>query len=269
MIRWSIALCLVAAAWGQPQPGSGSSSNWPCVDALRVDPTYLATSEATGGQTYFLHPSEAGRTADLMLWGMDHEELIWRAFGQIESGKREFHFPVDSMVESLFVSVWIQCKDSVEIVPPENGEGGFETLEFQAGRVIRVRKPKPGLWIVRISGRGLWTAVAEAKSDLTLDAARFVRWGGRPGHQGWFRLEGPPVMGTDQVLQVDLSGTATDLRYSLVDASGQELETVTGSDFLLRFPLRHSGFRLAVEGRDQNGFPFRRMTPAVFVAVDR
>lgn len=250
------------------QERSSTTQVWPCVDAARVDPSYVATADATGGQVYFLHPSESGRTAPLMLWSMQHEELIWRASGELQEGSREFSFPVDPGVASLVISAWVQCKQTIVITPPD-AAASLEQQEFQAGRVVHAAQPEAGTWRVQIAGRGLWSVVASAKGGLSLDSAKFVRYGGRPGHEGWFPLEGPRNVDSDVVLQVKLSDAVREAHYSLVNAKGEaiaQLQPADG-DGLIRFRIAQSGFRLAVDGLDLDGHPFRRMTPAVFMTA--
>ena len=67
--------------------------------------------------------------------------------------------------------------------------------QFQAGRIVTIEKPAPGPWKVTVSGKGMFFLVAQAKSDLSLDDARFVEEGGRPGHEGLFPIKGPPRRG--------------------------------------------------------------------------
>jgi hypothetical protein len=241
---------------------------WPCVDAARVDPSYIATADATGGQVYFLHPSEAGRTAPLMLWSMQHEELIWRASGELQEPSREFSFPVEPGVESLMISAWLQCKESIVITPPDPADA-IEEHSFQAGRVIHVSRPPAGTWRVQIAGRGLWSLIASAKGGVSLDSAKFVRLGGRPGHEGWFPLDGPPAIDSEVMLQVKLSEPVREARYSLVSPKGEPIAQLPSADGdgLIRFRITESGFRLVVDGLDRDSHPFRRMTSSVFLTT--
>jgi hypothetical protein len=47
-----------------------------------------------------------------------HDETIFRISGSLEDGTHEFSFPIDSTVESAFISVSLQCLQVVEIATP-------------------------------------------------------------------------------------------------------------------------------------------------------
>lgn len=80
-----------------------------------------------------------------------------------------------------------------------------------------------------------------------------------------------PALGSVQTMIVELS-QPVDASFRLLMADGSTLPLPAERNaeqpdkFLLRFTLKQSGFRLAVEGKDGQGFPFRRLTPAVFMA---
>lgn len=269
-MRTAASLLFFLAALAQAQQQSPQpQGSWPCVDAEHIDPSYMVTAEATGGQVYMLDKSEVEDSAELIAWRTGHEQVIFRALGQLNGGNRVFSFPVDSQIDSMVVSAWVQCKDTIQVTPPAGGDGDYEAMDFLAGAMVRFKTPKPGTWQIQVSGRGLSSVVIEAKTRLALNSARFVRWGGRPGHEGWFPIDGQPKINTDQIMQVNLSQPASDLRYSLIGLGGEIIDTVTGEDGILRFPLRRSGFRVAVDGRDANGYPFRRVTPQTITAVSR
>jgi len=265
---WRYLIVPAVTLAGLAAQDRSSTQAWPCVDPARVDPSYMATADATGGQVYFLHPSETGRTAPLMLWSMQHEELIMRASGELQEASRELSFPVDPGVSSLVISAWVQCKQTIVITPPD-AAASLEQQEFQAGRVVHVAQPTAGTWRVQIAGRGLWSVVASAKGGLSLGSARFVRYGGRPGHEGWFPLESPPDIDSDVVLQVERSDAVREAHYALVNSKGEAIAQLppADADGLIRFRIAESGFRLAVDGLDRDGHPFRRMTPAVFMTA--
>ena len=114
-----------------------------------------------------------------------HDETIFRVSGSLEDGTHEFSFPIDSTVESAFISVSLQCLQVVEIATPagallRDSDPGVDYHQFQAGRIVTIKKPAPGPWKVTVSGKGMFFLVAQAKSDLSLDDARFVsKAGGR------------------------------------------------------------------------------------------
>ena len=93
------------------QPG------WPCVAGRAIDPAYVQTAEATGGQVFLFDRTEAARSMVLVQHSHKHDETIFRSTGTLMTGSREFNFPVDSTVESLMLSVTLQCLQSITVSP--------------------------------------------------------------------------------------------------------------------------------------------------------
>jgi hypothetical protein len=263
----------VAAAQGQ-QPRS--RPGWPCVG--RPDPVYVRTAEATGGQVFLFDPSEIGHSAALMIAQQGHEETIFRISGSLEDGTHEFSFPIDSTVESAFISVSLQCLQVVEIAMPNgavlrDSDPGVDYHQFQAGRIVTIKKPAPGSWKVTVSGKGMFFLVAQAKSDLSLDGVEFVEVAGRPGHEGYFPIKGQPRRGVEQTLEVRMSGSPSASGFAFYSSQGELLqrltlaaeEDVSGDDraYLGKVTPQAAEFRLAVTGLDARGFRFERMKAAL------
>ena len=272
----AIALCwlpeiLSAQQQQVPQPKPG----WPCVAGRAVDPSYVRTAEATGGQVFLFDRSEAARSIVLMGDADKHKETIFRATGTLSTGSREFHFPVDSTIESLMVSVTLQCLQSIAIYRPSNtevhsGEPSVDDNRFRSGQILIVVKPEAGSWRVKIAGNGMFFVVAQAKSSISLDNVDFVEPGGRPGHEGLFPIKGPLHLGEQRMLSVRMKAPQSELVFRLVNSAGEILESLSlkpsddaadDQEFLGRLTLRHAEFRLRVEGRDNGGYPYQRVLP--------
>jgi hypothetical protein len=101
-----------------------------------------------------------------------------------------------------------------------------------------------------------------------------VKRGGRPGHEGLFRIQGEPVTGTPAILQVSLSGSATETtELYLVTEEGQaiqklQMHAVNSDPQFLEFvgsvDLPTLPFRVAVKGNDLNGKPYQRFFSNLF-----
>ena len=117
---------------------------------------------------------------------------------------------------------------------------------------------------------------AQAQSDIYFIAVEFVKKGGRPGHEGLFRIQGQPLLGTPATLQASLSASAiktTD--FYLVTEGGQTIQRLqmhaVNSDqnfpeFLGSVDLPSVPFRVAVIGRDSNGKQYQRFFSSLFHA---
>lgn len=272
LLRLTLGFSLAAFATAQDQTPN-QDPEWPCVSSARVDPSYAAISEATGGQMLLFHPSETSGAGLFMVESMRHEETVFRALAELEDESAEWEFPVDSTIESLLITVSLQCAEEVIIVSPDGapvaaGLPGVEDHRFRAVRITKIEAPRAGLWTLRVNGGGMLFASVLAKSAITLDQARFVEWRGRPGHEGYFPVEGTPRLNTDAVLEVELAEVRSAVRFYLLGFDGTLLEEVSlraeGITFRGSFRIRHQAFRLAVTGRDEAGRPFQRLHPFIF-----
>jgi hypothetical protein len=273
-----LAVLISALAHAQGQQGSNTRPGWPCVG--KPDPSYFQVAEGSGGQVFLFDPSEVANSSVLMLASMKHEETVFRAAGTLAEGVHEFSVPVDSKIESALFSVSLQCLQVVEIVRPSGDElrasdAGVDYHEFQAGRIVTLAQPTPGMWKVRVAGRGMFFLVVQAKTDLTLDRVAFVERGGRPGHEGLFPVKGSPKRGKPQLLEVTLSGAPEAIEFRFVASDAQTIQPVvltpqeTSGDertYLGEVTPRSRQFRLAATGNDERGFAFQRVHAPLFTA---
>lgn len=204
-----------------------------------------------------------------------HEDTLFRATGTLSTGLREFTFPVDSTVESLMVSVTLQCLQSITAYRPSStevhsGEPGADDNRFRSGRILILAHPDAGMWRIKIAGAGMFFVVAQAKSSISLDNVEFVEPGGRPGHEGLFPVKGPLHLGEKRMLSVRMRAPRGEATFRQVNSAGETLEALdlklsdqSSEDraFLGTLTLKHSAFRLAVEGRDEAGYPYQRVLP--------
>jgi hypothetical protein len=259
-----VLFCLLASVLAAQEQTARRPPGWPCASGRAVDPSYAAVAEGSGGHLYMLDPSEIAQTGTLMAWHQKHTETIFRAMGEVTEGPREFAFPIDSTIESLVITVSLQCRAGVSILAAGGIDAAGERIDFMAGRALRVALPAPGVWKIKMAGRGLYFVTVEAVTELSLDDVVFVEPGGRPGHEGLFRVKTPPAIGTRALMQVELSKAPETIQLRLVDSAARTLETpavqtLPPDTFLSSLTLRHSGFRVAVDGIDERGWPFLRM----------
>jgi len=268
---------LAAAPAAAQQQMPRERPGWPCVG--RPDPSYVRTAEATGGQVFLFDTSEIGESAALMIASTRHTETIFRVSGSVTEGVHEFVVPVDSTVESVMISVSLQCLQVAEITTPAGAglranDPGVDYHQFEAGRIVTVASPVPGAWKITISGRGLFFLVVQARTSLTLNTARFVAPGGRPGHEGLFPVKGALAAGSARLLEVDLHGTARDVTFRFVSSQGDVLQDLalarqeggSGDDqaYVGEVAPKAAEYRLQVNGVDAKGFPFMRMQAPLF-----
>jgi len=207
--------------------------------------------------------------------------VLW-ASAKLNGGMQKFDIPVDSTTERITFTFSVDTKGSRLVLRGPNGqavgEGAVRTedTELNCGRLITVEKPQAGNWRAEVSGSGTFWLQAQAQSDIYFISAEFVKLGGRPGHEGLFRIQGQPLMGEPATLQASLSAAdAKTTEFSFVSERGEILQKLRmkASDndrefleFTGEVALPDVPFRLSVSGRDTKGMQFQRFHGPLFHA---
>jgi hypothetical protein len=246
-----------------------------------ADPTYIRTAEESGGQPLFLAPGEVAKSFALVseLTLPNHVTLLW-ARGDL-SGGQDFVVRVDSTVKRLMFSFSFDTPGGkLAAVGPDGREVNGETpgaviTGLSCGDIVRIAPPAPGEWHVRVSGKGHFWLEASGASDIFMVDAEFVRLGGRPGHEGYFRIPGQPVAGEPAMLRVELSGKTRNVQFHLISPEAKTLQPVTmkvdsassdESEYYGKLSLPATPFRLVVTGEDEGGHSFERVFSPLFHA---
>jgi hypothetical protein len=236
----------------QPRDQAG----WPCVG--KIDPAYVRTAEATGGAVMLFQPTEVTGVVAEMSASRDHEDVVFRAAGRLIEGSGEFDIPIDTTIESTYFFVSVQCLQSVNLVRPDGEDlhtdaANVEYQHFEAIRLFTIKKPDPGIWKVRVAGKGFFSLIVKAKTDLKLTSATFV----------------------DGRLEAKVSGAANQIGFEFVSLTG----TVIGSidlDLEEEFEMHRSyggeverpstDFRLGMTGTDSRGYRLQRIQNQLFLS---
>jgi len=199
--------------------------------------------------------------------------VLW-ASAKLTGAPQAFEVPVDSAMQRITFTFSVDTK-SIRLVlkRPDGqlvGEGSERTedTELNCGRIITVDKPEAGVWSAEVTGSGTYWLAAEGQSDIYFIKAEFVELGGRPGHQGLFRIHGQPIAGQPAILQASLSAAETKTtEFTFVSERGEILQKlkmkVTDPDrefmeFTGDVTLPNVPFRIAVSGRDAKGMRYQR-----------
>lgn len=266
------------------------------TDLKQKDP-YEAIARATGGSVIRLGQADVNAgalTAHVQaLLKEDGYAPLLIAEGDIRSSPVEFSFWIDSSIETLSAAVsGIKGKPQAEFYGPGNRVATpARTLSSQVADRMSFDKPAPGRWKVRISAPPTENVrlVVKAETALSIDQARIVRPGGRPGHEGLFKYDGPLQPGRDEQLEVKLDGGALkDVSVRLVSLDGREIgkarippaksdpegeawarlhgASQDGSDTILaQVRIPDESFRVQIEGESQAGEQVVRVYEREFV----
>ena len=211
-------------------------------------------------------PAEISGSVAEMTNSRKHEEVLFRAVGRVTDGLHEFDVPIDSTVESAYFFISLQCLDAISILGPSGEEvnpaaPGMEHHAFTAVRLLTMPTPEPGMYRIRLAGRGFFSVIVRARTDLQLADVTFA-----PG--------GFPLKREPQRLEVALRGVTRDIAFHTLSASagfveGVELQLTQDEDgertYAGAFIPPALDFRLAVTGTDDNGFRFQRIERKLYV----
>jgi hypothetical protein len=231
---------------------------------------FLQRSEAT--KAFHLTRESARNNVSTVFW----------ATGTLDGKPQTMAIPVDSVTKRITFTFSTDTKgNQLNLTQPSGGAltkglAGTEDTELNCGRITTVSSPEAGEWREEITGTGRFWMEALAQSDIYFIAVEFVKEGGRPGHQGLFRIEGQPLAGTPATLQASLSPSAIKTtEFYLVTEGGRtiqklQMRAVDSGRELLEFvgnvDLPSVPFRVAVRGRDSNGKEYQRFFSNLFHA---
>jgi von Willebrand factor A domain-containing protein 7 len=273
----------IAGAGAQQFPQVNRSHSFGPNQCGPADPSYIKTANETGGVPLFLQRSEAGKAMQLMVESTRENvsTVLW-ASAKLAGVGQKFEIPVDSVTERITFTFSVDTKGMKLALREPNGQEvsigspGAQDTELNCGRLITVVKPQAGKWLAEVSGTGTFWLEAKAQSEIYFIKAEFVEMGGRPGHEGLFRIQGQPIAGKPARLQVSMSaGDARTTEFALVSARGDVLErlhlhaTSEDRDFLdLAGEVELPGvpFRIALTGRDEREMPYQRFYAPLFHA---
>jgi hypothetical protein len=262
--RWlfvtTAALLALAPIGAQQQQPSTPRSGWPC--GARLDTSYFQVAEGTGGHLLLLAPEEIGDSAALLTALGSHHQTIFRLAGSVRPGIHEYQVPIDPSVESVVFSISSQCLQVAQVLRPSglpaSGDNVTDLSNFRAQRMVIIAKPEPGIWTIRISGSGVSGVVAQARGAIGISQLRFTPSGSATS-------SALPAAGVENVMKMQISGTFTELRASLVSGQFQKIADLqlergdTEGSYVSRFTPGAQGFRVLIAGKDAEGAAFQRM----------
>jgi hypothetical protein len=248
-----------------------------------ADPAYIHTADETGGIPMFLQRSEAAKTFHLVRESTrNNVATVFWATGTLEGKQQTIKIPVDSVTKRITFTFSVDTKgNELRLKQPSGGEvaensASVEVTELNCGRILTVGSPEAGEWRAEISGTGRYWLEAQAQGDIHFVNVEFVKKGGRPGHEGLFRIQGQPVAGIPATLQASLSASATrTAEFYLVSKQGETIQrlhmrTVNSDREFLEFvgslDLPNVPFREVVIGRDSNDKQYQRFFSSLFHA---
>lgn len=245
-----------------------------------VDPAYVRGAQETGGQLFFISPSEVGSIFKLIepsLAGDLRPLLILN--DQVAPGTQSFSVPVDSTVTRVTFSISADSLTSVKLFRPSGAEvlatdPGVTFTALSTARIFTIAAPPTGQWDVTLSGSGDLSLSVLGNSAIDFADFSFMQRRGREEHEGLFPLDGQPLLDEDTMARARLFGPFANARFERVALDGTDLGAinltlggdvdVAADEYAGSLLLPAQPFRVFARGVDANGAQFQRAFPNVF-----
>lgn len=256
---------------------------------LKINHDFFSMASSTGGDFYFWAPGEFAATIGSLNIPIASDPILLAYKNSNEKFTQINDIPVDSSISSLSIFAGAQDLVSLTLLGP-NGYGSqassseVSTQTYRHMRIITITEPDPGIWRVQMHGKGSFELAARfmtnrkqlaklGQEKIELVNFAFVELGGRPGHQGYFKISEPPHAGSLQTCEITISGVIEELNISLVSEIGSVLSKVElveevdsrSVEFLGNCFVPNEPFRVLVSGKDKHGSPFQRLTSGLIV----
>ncbi len=241
----------------------------------QYDPAYERVAHGSGGQAIYMNRADAAKSAEI-IDAKQNRENIAAIYGQTAPGSLEI--PVDSFTTILYITLSAnEAGSELRILRPsgrelEEGHGGHTTRMAQT-TLVTVDHPEPGTWSADFKPRGTASIAATAKSDLFVATFEFVELRGRPGHEGYMKIEGAPP--ANRNMHAEFTCSDNTLQSAQVALVGNDLRELGHEEFHRTSPEsadEYSGrvripeqpFRVIIRGTDVNGAPYQRVYAPLF-----
>lgn len=245
-----------------------------------VDPAYIRVAQETGGQLFFIAPSETGKIFGLIepsLTGDLRPMLVLN--DRFTGAAKTFSVPVDSTVSRVTFSVSADSLSSVHLFRPSGVEvlptdPGVVFTQLSTGRIFTVNAPPAGAWSLSVTGSGDLSLSVLGNSPIDFSDFSFVEARGRVEHEGLFPLNGQPILGEEQLARARVFGPSGSVQFERVALDGTVLGALAltagghpdaaADDYVGSLVLPAEPFRVYARGVDPSGAAFLRAFPPTF-----
>jgi hypothetical protein len=238
-----------------------------------LDPAYIKVASDSGGQLFFLQRSEAGTVTQLAKLVVRPNSVNLASFADTLTGTpKTYSVPVNAGITTLTIS--ISGTPTATVVRSDGstakaGDPGTTIINLSTGVIFAFANPASGIWNVTVNGSGSTSVIASGQSDVQFGLFRFVSPGGRPGHEGYYPIEGFPVAGQTATVEAKVDGVSTAPQFQLRTQAGTILQSFTltsvpgtSNEFSGTLTVPNVPFVVSAGGTDSSGTVFQRILPA-------
>ncbi|MBH8563198.1 hypothetical protein I8748_13555 [Nostoc sp. CENA67] len=245
-----------------------------------IDPAYVEVAQQTGGQLFSVDTFEISSAFDLIEpYLSSNLTSVLSANGTLNEESKSFDVPIDSTVSSSSISV--STSADISLVRPDGtevqpGDTDVTVTTLSTGRIFTINSPKPGIWKLKLQGSGEFSVSAQVDSPIQLDSFQFVKREIESVHGGLFPTTQEPIANSEFLGLAKLFGSFNTANFKLISETGDTIQLIdllggdpeaTDSEFVGKFKIPTTPFKIAVDGLDQNNQPYQRVLPRIFIAA--
>jgi len=238
-----------------------------------LDPAYIKVASDSGGQLFFLQRSEAGTVTQFAKLVVRPNSVNLASFADTLAGTpKTYSVPVNEGITTLTIST--SGTTTATVVRSDGstakaGDPGTTIINLSTGVIFSFANPASGTWNVTVNGSGNVSVIASGQSDIQFGLFRFVSPGGRPGHGGYYPIDGFPVAGQTATVEAKVDGVSTAPQFQLRTQAGTILQSLTltsvpgtTNEFSGTVTVPNVPFVVSAGGTDSSGTVFQRIVPA-------
>ncbi|HKX33576.1 MAG TPA: hypothetical protein VJ302_38210 [Blastocatellia bacterium] len=188
--------------------------------------------------------------------------------GALSAQPLEIEMPIEVSVLKLQLAIEFKGDLTLSVITPfgkplDLNDQSIHLFEAKEKRTVLIWDPRPGVWKLRLSGSGSFTATALVQSEVYVCCLQFF---GRNGAYMMDRFQ--PSRTTYQQAQVYASGFNLDtIEFQMINEQGEVISPIkfrqsdlsNPSGFTLLINTPDQPFRVLARGRDTNGQSFQRV----------
>lgn len=244
-----------------------------------IDPAYIKTAAASGGQLYNLSPSELSSAFDLInAQTLPDAVSVAHASGTFSTAPFIMTAPLDSTMQQVVFAVSADRKQSLVIQSPDGSTvapttPGVTYTTLSTGWLVTIQNPAAGNWSLTLRGSGQFSTNVQASSTLDLTSVAFVEEQARR-HEGRYPIAGQPLAGQTHTVEAHVLGEVASAEFVLLSEQGQTLgplvlasnpgDAAIARTYIGQLSIPSQPFRIAVRGLNSTGQPFQRSFPRLF-----
>lgn len=239
----------------------------------RADSVYGSISLATGGQYHSLPRLQANNITGLLGPVTKTNSVYILKVSDTICTTSMYEFVVDTELSEM--TLYLRGNTTVFMPDDRSILDLSSAITFNDSKCITIKAPAVGTWAIRATP-GQITIDIIGVSVLQFSSFRFVQIAGRPGHTGYFPMNGPPAYDHDVAAVFNIEGANfTDIIFNFWNPGGRAVYAPTfkrgsgeygepsANSFFGVFRVPPTSVLAYISGKDSSGAAFQRVLPSL------